>query len=105
VTSRTIIRGPHGELEFLRDLHENWQGDVRLYRLRRSEHDAVKYIAISSVSNEYTNETMAFETDEDGEVISWDDLACVRTIGAFDEVARQLVYDGYVWQKDDEDEE
>lgn len=75
--------------EFVRSVREGFNGDARLFKLIEpieykkynagtKDVDVFKadHIIVSSVSNAWAHETMAFPADENGEVLDWGALAC-----------------------------
>lgn len=74
---------------FVRSVREGFNGDARLYKLsdpiefKKYNFDTkgidvfkADHIIVSSVSNAWAHETMAFPADENGTILDWGSLAC-----------------------------
>lgn len=75
--------------EFVRSVREGFNGDARLYKLsspiefkkynfdtKSTDVFKADHIIVSSVSNAWAHETMAFPADENGAILDWGSLAC-----------------------------
>lgn len=79
--------------EYVGDVSGKFTGEAHLYRVP----DRSGYVVVSSINiHPFANETMVFESDEDGNVLDWLELGVAYPSGRFEAALKNAGYEEIV---------